>query len=217
LSRDASHDATLNRNLLWNRAMKYLNLFLKRLIDLVGSGIGLIIISPFLIIIALLIKTTSPGPVFFFQERLGKNGRVFKIIKFRTMVVNAEKLGDGLSVKDDSDSRITKIGRFLRSTSLDELPQLFNVFKGEMSLVGPRPPVPYHPYKYEEYTEVQRKRFTMRPGITGLSQIRVRNSVGWDERIVIDNEYINSFNIILDIKVLFFTARKMVQRKNIYS
>ncbi|MFA5545160.1 MAG: sugar transferase [Sphaerochaetaceae bacterium] len=197
--------------------MKYLNLFLKRLIDLVGSGIGLIIISPFLIIIALLIKTTSPGPVFFFQERLGKNGRVFKIIKFRTMVVNAEKLGDGLSVKDDSDSRITKIGRFLRSTSLDELPQLFNVFKGEMSLVGPRPPVPYHPYKYEEYTEVQRKRFTMRPGITGLSQIRVRNSVGWDERIVIDNEYINSFNIILDIKVLFFTARKMVQRKNIYS
>ena len=217
MSRDASHDATLNRNLLWNRAMKYLNLFLKRLIDLVGSGIGLIIISPFLIIIALLIKTTSPGPVFFFQERLGKNGRVFKIIKFRTMVVNAEKLGDGLSVKDDSDSRITKIGRFLRSTSLDELPQLFNVFKGEMSLVGPRPPVPYHPYKYEEYTEVQRKRFTMRPGITGLSQIRVRNSVGWDERIVIDNEYINSFNIILDIKVLFFTARKMVQRKNIYS
>jgi len=197
--------------------MKYLNLFLKRLIDLVGSGIGLIIISPFLIIIALLIKTTSPGPVFFFQERLGKNGRVFKIIKFRTMVVNAEKLGDGLRVKDDSDSRITKIGRFLRSTSLDELPQLFNVFKGEMSLVGPRPPVPYHPYKYEEYTEVQRKRFTMRPGITGLSQIRVRNSVGWDERIVIDNEYINSFNIILDIKVLFFTARKMVQRKNIYS
>src|SRR5690554_49717 len=133
--------------------MRYLNLFLKRLIDLVGSGIGLIIISPFLIIIALLIKTTSTGPVFFTQERLGKNGRVFKIIKFRTMVVNAEKLGDGLRVKDNSDSRITKIGRFLRSTSLDELPQLINVIKGEMSLVGPRPPVPYHPYKYEDYSD----------------------------------------------------------------
>lgn len=216
MSRDASHDATLNRNLLWNRAMKYLNLFLKRLIDLVGSGIGLIIISPFLIIIALLIKTTSPGPVFFFQERLGKNGRVFKIIKFRTMVVNAEKLGDGLSVKDDSDSRITKIGRFLRSTSLDELPQLFNVFKGEMSLVGPRPPVPYHPYKYEEYTEVQRKRFTMRPGITGLSQIRVRNSVSWDDRIVVDLKYIESFSVLLDIRILFQTFFKLLRKEDIY-
>lgn len=216
MSRDASHDVMLNRNLLWNRAMKYLNLFLKRLIDLVGSGIGLIIISPFLIIIALLIKTTSPGPVFFFQERLGKNGRVFKIIKFRTMVVNAEKLGDGLRVKDDSDSRITKIGRFLRSTSLDELPQLFNVFKGEMSLVGPRPPVPYHPYKYEEYTEEQRKRFTMRPGITGLSQIRVRNSVSWDDRIVVDLKYIESFSILLDIRILFQTFFKLLRKEDIY-
>lgn len=196
--------------------MKSFHLFLKRVIDIFGSGIGLVVISPLLLLIALLIKTTSRGSVFFLQDRLGKNGKVFKIIKFRTMVVNAENLGDGLRVKDDSDSRITKIGKFLRATSLDELPQLINVVKGEMSLVGPRPPVPYHPYRYEEYTEEQRKRFTMRPGITGLSQIRVRNSVSWDERIIVDLEYIESFSVFLDIKVLLQTFLNLLRKEDIY-
>lgn len=197
--------------------MRELNLFIKRLIDFSGSLIGSIIISPILIIIALLIKLTSKGPVFFKQERLGKDGKTFKILKFRTMVVNAEKIGDGLSVKSENDNRITRIGRLLRATSLDELPQLFNVILGQMSLVGPRPPVTYFPYDgYNSYPEWAKKRFTMRPGVTGLTQVTVRNSVSWDERIKVDNEYIDSFNVWFDIKLLFRTLGRLFKSQNIY-
>jgi undecaprenyl phosphate N,N'-diacetylbacillosamine 1-phosphate transferase len=197
--------------------MRVLNIFIKRMIDFFGSLIGVIIISPILIIIALSIKLTSKGPVFFKQERLGKDGRVFKILKFRTMVVNAEKIGSGLFVKTESDNRITKIGKTLRATSLDELPQLWNVVTGDMSLVGPRPPVPHHPYKFEEYSDFQRKRFEMKPGMTGLTQVTVRNSVSWDERIPIDVKYIETFNIWLDIKILFMTLQKLFKRESIYT
>jgi len=117
--------------------MRQLNLFAKRLIDLLGSLTGLIILLPVFVIISILIKLTSKGPIFFTQERLGKNGKIFKINKFRTMVVNAEKMGDRIAVKNEDDPRITKVGKFLRATSLDELPQLLNVLKGDMSLVGP--------------------------------------------------------------------------------
>lgn len=196
--------------------MRYLNLFIKRLIDFLGSLIGIIILSPILIIIALSIKLTSKGPVFFKQERLGKNGQIFKIIKFRTMVLNAENIGSGLFVKSEKDNRITKVGRVLRATSLDELPQLFNVLIGNMSLVGPRPPVLHHPYKYEDYNETQKKRFEMKPGMTGLAQVTVRNSVSWDERILIDVKYIEKFNIWLDIKILFKTFIKIFRRESIY-
>lgn len=197
--------------------MRELNLFIKRLIDFFGSLIGSIIISPVLIIIALLIKLTSKGPVFFKQERLGKDGKTFKILKFRTMVVNAEKIGDGLSVKSENDNRITKIGKILRATSLDELPQLFNVILGQMSLVGPRPPVTYFPYDgYDNYPEWAKKRFTMKPGVTGLTQVTVRNSVSWDERIEVDNKYIESFNVWFDIKILFRTLGRIFKSENIY-
>ena len=197
--------------------MRELNLFIKRIIDILGSLIGMIILLPLFVIIAILIKLTSEGPVFFRQERLGKDGKVFKILKFRTMVVNAEKIGDGLKVKSENDSRITKIGRFLRATSLDELPQLWNVFIGQMSLVGPRPPATYFPYDgYENYPDWTKKRFLMRPGMTGLAQVTVRNSVSWDEKIIIDNKYIDSFNIWLDIKILFFTIFKVIKTENIY-
>ena len=197
--------------------MRNLNLFIKRLIDIFGSLFGIIILSPLLFIIALSIKLTSKGPVFFKQERLGKNGKIFKILKFRTMVVNAEKIGDGLSVKNDNDNRITKIGKILRSTSLDELPQLFNVILGQMSLVGPRPPVTYFPYDgYGNYPKWAKKRFTMRPGMTGLTQITVRNSVSWDERIKVDNKYIDSFNVCFDIKLLFGTFVRIFKSENIY-
>lgn len=193
-----------------------MNLFLKRLIDLLGSLIGMLIISPILLFIGIVIKLTSKGPIFFRQERLGKNGKVFKIMKFRTMVNNAEQMGTGLFVNSDSDSRITKVGKILRATSLDELPQLWNVLIGDMSLVGPRPPVPYHPYKYEEYNDFQKRRFTMRPGMTGLAQVTVRNSVSWDERIIIDVEYVDKFNLWLDFKILFMTMQKIIKRESIY-
>lgn len=197
--------------------MRRLNLLLKRVIDIFCGLIGLIIISPILLIIAIAIKLTSKGPVFFRQERLGKNGKVFKIIKFRTMVVNAEKIGDGLTVRSENDERITKIGRFLRATSLDELPQLFNVILGDMSLVGPRPPVPSHPYPFDNYNSFQKRRFEMKPGMTGLAQVTVRNSVPWDERIAIDVEYVDKFNIWLDIKILFKTLCKVFKRESIYA
>lgn len=196
--------------------MRTFQLFLKRTIDLFGSLFGLIILSPLFLIIAILIKLTSKGPVFFKQDRLGKEGKIFKIIKFRTMIVNAEKIGDGIEVKSERDNRITNIGRVLRATSLDELPQLLNVFKGDMSLVGPRPPLPYHPYKYEQYDEYQRTRFLMRPGMTGLSQVTVRNSVPWDERIKFDVKYIENFSIWLDIKILFKTLLKIFKKESIY-
>lgn len=198
--------------------VRKLNLTIKRTIDILGSGIGLIVISPFLLIIAIIIKLTAPGPVFFRQERLGYKGRVFKIIKFRTMVVNAEHMGTGLKVKDDTDDRITPIGHFLRKTSIDELPQLINVLKGDMSLVGPRPPVTYHPYKgYEGYSDFSKRRFDMRPGMTGLAQARVRNSATWDERIAYDVEYVDKFSVLFDIRILIETVKVVLNSKNIYA
>lgn len=197
--------------------MRKFNLLIKRLIDVFGSLIGLIVLSPLLIIIALAIKFTSKGPVFFKQERLGKNGRNFTIIKFRTMVENAEKIGDGLTVKSENDNRITKVGKILRATSLDELPQLFNVLIGDMSLVGPRPPVTYYPYDgFDNYPKWAKRRFSMRPGVTGLAQVTVRNSVSWEERIAIDNRYVDSFNLLLDIKIIVQTFFKLFKTKDIY-
>ncbi len=197
--------------------MRRTNLFIKRLLDIILGSIGIIIISPILLVIAIAIKSSDSGPILFKQERLGKNGKPFLICKFRTMIVNAEHIGEGLRVSTDSDPRITKIGRFLRATSLDELPQLFNVVQGTMSLVGPRPPVTYHPYNgYENYPEWAKKRFTMRPGITGLTQATVRNSVSWDERIKVDNTYIDKFNILFDIKILFMTVVRVLKKEDIY-
>ena len=191
--------------------MRTVNLFLKRFFDILCSGLGLIIASPFILIIAILVKTSSKGPIFFLQERLGRKGKVFKIIKFRTMVVNAENIGTGVKVDGKSDPRITKVGRFLRATSMDELPQLVNVVKGDMALVGPRPPVTYHPYKgYENYPDWAKPRFQMRPGMTGLVQISTRSKTSWDDRIKIDLEYIEKFNVLFDIKILFGTIKTVL-------
>ena len=197
--------------------MKELNLVAKRIIDFFGSLIGIIVLSPVLVIVAIIIKLTSKGTVFFLQSRLGLNGSTFKIIKFRTMVMDAEKKGDGLFVYGTNDNRITSIGKILRKTSLDEIPQLLNVVMGDMSLVGPRPPVTYFPYDgYENYPEWAKKRFKMRPGITGLAQVRTRTTVPWDERIKIDNEYVDNFNLLLDLKIIVKTFAVVLKSKNIY-
>jgi len=197
--------------------MKTFQLFIKRLVDIVASFLGLFILSPLFLIVAIGIKFTSKGPVLFKQKRLGKNGETFEILKFRTMIVNAEYIGEGLRVSSESDPRITGIGRILRATSLDELPNLINVLVGSMSLVGPRPPVTYHPYKgYENYPGWAKKRFEMRPGITGLAQATVRNAATWDERIVIDNQYIENFSLWMDVKILLLTVKRVLKSSDIY-
>lgn len=197
--------------------MRKVNLLIKRFLDILLSLCGILFLLPVFIVIAIGIKVSSKGPILFKQQRLGKKGKVFEILKFRTMVVNAENIGEGLRVSTENDPRITKVGRVLRATSLDELPQLFNVLLGTMSLVGPRPPVTYHPYKgYDNYPEWAKKRFEMYPGITGLSQVTVRNSVPWDDRIKVDNEYIEKFNILFDIKILFMTVIRVIKKENIY-
>lgn len=192
--------------------MRTMNLAIKRILDFLITLAGTVIISPVLLIIAVLIKCSSKGPVLFRQERLGYHGRTFKILKFRTMVVNAEHMGTGVVINEKDDPRVTKIGRFLRSTSLDELPQVFNVLKGDMSLVGPRPPVTYHPYDgYKNYPEWAKKRFEMRPGMTGLVQTTIRSDAPWDDRMKIDCEYVDKFSAAFDIKILFDTIKTVVK------
>ena len=191
--------------------------FIKRILDVIMSIIGLITLSPVFLIIALSIKLDSKGPVFFRQDRLGKDGKVFKIFKFRTMVVNAENMGTGLCIRSISDNRITKVGAFLRKTSLDELPQFVNILKGDMSIVGPRPPATYFPYKgYANYPEWAQKRFNIRPGITGLAQVVYRNNAEWEERIGLDIKYIDNITFITDIRLIIATVFKIIKRENIY-
>ncbi|MDK4210706.1 sugar transferase [Enterococcus mundtii] len=189
----------------------------KRVIDVCISIVVLIICSPIIIILSILIKSTSEGPVFFKQKRLGLNGKNFFIYKFRTMCVGAETIGDGLTIKTASDNRITKVGGFLRKTGLDELPQLINIILGDMSLIGPRPPVTYFPYDgFDAYPEWAKKRFTVRPGITGLAQCTVRNSVSWDKRIEIDLQYIEEISFTNDLKIIYKTILKVFKIQDIY-
>ena len=188
----------------------------KKIFDLSISLLLVIVILPLLFIISFVIKLDSSGPVFFCQKRLGKDGKVFSIYKFRTMIDNAEKQGTGLFTRY-GDPRITRVGSLLRKTSLDELPQLFNVLKGEMSLVGPRPPTPHHPYSYNEYTKEQKKRFKVRPGITGYAQVKGRNSLSWDERIEYDVYYVDNQSFFLDMKIIIMTMFVIANKKQIYN
>ena len=193
-------------------ALNKIQFLIKRLLDIFISAIGLLLLLPLLIIIAIAIKTTSKGPVFFLQDRVGKNAKIFKLFKFRTMIPGAIKIGDGLKVSSD-DARITRTGSFLRKTSLDELPQLFNVLKGDISLVGPRPTVPQH---LEYYGDFERRRLEVKPGITGLAMVRGRGSVPWSVRIKNDIEYIDNFNLWLDFKIIVQTFWVVLMRKNVY-
>lgn len=192
-----------------------MNLVLKRIIDFTGSFILIMILSPFLIVIALLIMIEDKGNPFFLQKRIGKDFKVFKIIKFRTMIANAEKMGTGIFT-NESDNRVTKIGKFLRRYSLDELGQLFNVLKGEMSFIGPRPPVTYFPYPIDQYPEEFKKRFSMKPGITGLAQISGRTNLTWQERFVYDIRYIENYNLMKDFNIVFKTISNVLGNKDVF-
>ncbi|PKM51000.1 MAG: sugar transferase [Firmicutes bacterium HGW-Firmicutes-7] len=189
--------------------------YVKHVFDFIVAFIGLIISLPVMLIISVLIVLESKGPIFFLQERLGQNGKVFKIYKFRTMVDGAINMGDGLHTYD-GDSRITKVGSVLRKTSLDELPQVINVLKGDMSIIGPRPPVPYYPRSYEEYNEIQNQRFLIKPGISGYAQVMVRNSATWDERIEYDIVYVERMSLFFDIKICLLTVLSVIKSENIY-
>ncbi|EDT28025.1 MAG: sugar transferase [Clostridium perfringens] len=188
-----------------NRKIQY---YIKRIIDLVASFIGVIILFPIFVVVAILVKTKLGSPIFFKQKRIGKNNEEFEMIKFRTMTDEKDKLGNLLP----NEERLTKFGKVLRSTSLDEIPELINVLKGDMSLVGPRPlPVRYLPL----YSSEQLKRHNVLPGITGWAQVNGRNSITWSEKFALDLWYVENFNIILDFKILFLTVYKVFKRDGI--
>ena len=188
-------------------------LFFKRAMDIIGSLCGIILLSPLLIIVALAIKIEDPkGSIFFSQQRCGKDNKLFPMYKFRSMVSNAEELleelmehneMDGPVFKIKDDPRITRVGKFIRKTSIDELPQLFNILKGDMSIVGPRPAIPH---EVAEYSDYHKQRLLVKPGLTCIWQVSGRNSIGFDEWMEMDLEYIEKRNLWMDIKLIFKTV-----------
>lgn len=185
---------------------------IKRAMDLAIAIPVTILTAPIMIVIAILVRRDSPGPAIFRQTRAGLHGRPFKVLKFRTMVQGAEQMGAGLAV-DANDSRITKLGATLRRLSLDELPQLINVLRGEMSIVGPRPTVPS---QIAHYTAEQRGRLDARPGLTGLAQVRGRATLPWSERIAIDLEYVRTWSPLGDVKIMLRTFVVLVRPTDTY-
>lgn len=196
-------------------------LFLKRLIDIIGASLGLILASPIMLIVAILIKLEDPkGPIFFSQIRNGAYPTTFKMYKFRSMYIDAEeRLQDLMHLNEQSgpafkitdDPRITKIGKFIRKTSLDELPQLFNILKGEMSLVGPRPAIPR---EVEQYTAYQKQRLFVKPGLTCIWQVSGRNNIGFEEWVELDIEYIKTRSLWLDTKLILLTIPALLGDEN---
>lgn len=198
--------------------MKKMNLYIKRAFDVLSSGIAIVLLLPVWIGIAIAIKRDSKGPILFRQARRTKDGKVFQMFKFRSMVTNAEKMGTGL-FNYENDPRVTKVGRKLRDSSADELPQLFNILRGEMSVVGPRPCVTYELGDYDTLNKRYKKRFRVKAGLTGLAQVKGRNDISWDDKVEYDNQYVDLFNkwgILIDIKILFESVIKVFQKEDIY-
>ncbi len=186
---------------------------LKRTFDVGVSGLALILLSPLFGGIMLAIWLDDGRPIFFAQARSGKHGKVFQALKFRTMVVDAEKMGPGLEIVP-GDERITRVGRFLRHWTLDEIPQLFNVLRGDMSIVGPRPTLPS---QVERYMPHQRRRLEMRPGMAGWAWIHGRNRIPWSERIELDIWYIDHFSFGLDLKILVKAVVLLLRHEGVYA
>jgi len=190
--------------------------FSKPLIDFIIAFIAIIVLIPILIFVAIAIKLNSPGPVFFLQERLGKNGRVFKIFKFRSMRTDivTYKFGEVLT---ENNPQITYTGKLIRKTSIDEIPQLINILIGDMSFIGPRPPVTFYPKRYEDYTEFEKQRFSVKPGISGLAAIRQREINDWSKNIPVDVEYVNNVSAWLDVKLFLVSLLAFFKTDNIYT
>ena len=185
----------------------------KRFADIAVSLVLLILLLPLFAVIALAIKLDSRGEVIFKQERLGLNAKSFYIYKFRSMCVGAEHTGTG-QYSFEGDPRVTRVGKILRATSLDELPQLVNILKGDMSFIGPRPPLTYHPWNLEDYTPEQLRMFEVRPGITGWAQVNGRKEVEWHERIKLNVYYVDNMSLALDLKIVFRTFIKVLKNEN---
>ena len=182
---------------------------LKRIIDVTVSLMGLIALFPICLLAAVVIKFTSPGPVFFMQDRAGENGEIFRLCKFRTMTHGAEEKSVGRYISE-KEELLTPVGKFLRRWAVDELPQLWNVIKGDMSLVGPRPTLPY---QIAMYSEFQRRRLDSKPGITGWAQVNGRNVLSWPERIELDLWYVDNWSIWLDLKVMIMTIPALTRKE----
>ena len=187
----------------------FYNRFIKRFFDFVIALIALVVLSPIFVITSLAIKLDSKGPVIFKQKRIGKDGKVFDIYKFRSMCVGAEGKGSGV-YSGKGDARVTKVGKFIRATSIDELPQLVNILKGDMSFVGPRPPLTYHPWPIDEYSDEQLLMFALRPGVTGWAQVHGRKDVEWHKRIKLNVWYVKNVSLLLDVKIMFMTVFKVL-------
>lgn len=184
--------------------------WIKRLLDIIISGAGLLILSPLLLILWILVRCKLGSPVLFTQERPGRKEKIFKLYKFRTMTDARDEKGEFLP----DEVRLTRFGKILRSTSLDELPELFNIFKGDMSLIGPRPLlVRYLPY----YTKEERRRHDVRPGLTGLAQVNGRNALGWEARFAYDIEYVDHLTFLMDLKIIGMTVYKVLKRSDTLS
>lgn len=185
----------------------------KRICDIVISLVLLVVLSPLMLITVIAVRAESKGSAIFKQERLGLNGKVFTIYKFRSMCLGAEHTGSGVYSGAD-DMRVTKVGKIIRATSIDELPQLVNILKGDMSFIGPRPPLTYHPWELSEYTDEQLHMFDTRPGITGWAQVHGRKDVEWHIRIELNCWYVDNMSLLLDIKIVFITIFKVLKNED---
>lgn len=214
-----SKAVSLNKKQIKSRFMYH---SIKRVFDFIAAICGVIILSPVMLVIAIFIKAEDHGPVFYKQVRVGKNGKKFKMYKFRSMFVNADKMlsklkeqngVEGPMFKMKDDPRITKVGHFIRKHSLDELPQFLNVIKGDMSLVGPRPPLPLEVAKYSDY---DKQRLLVTPGCTGLWQATERNDVGFSEMVQLDIEYIKKENFLFDLWIIWKTIQIIIKPNSSY-
>lgn len=184
--------------------------YIKRILDIISSLLAIIILSPLLAVTAVLVKTKLGSPVLFRQERPGKDEKIFTLMKFRTMTDERDENGELLP----DEVRLTKFGKFLRSTSIDELPELFNILKGDMSVIGPRPLlVEYIP----RYNEHQHRRHEVRPGLSGWAQVNGRNSISWEEKFDLDVEYVDNYSFAMDVKILFMTVLNVLKKEGISS